>query len=136
MHFQPTLKDTAVFRVCQPRKTGINYSLPRTSAALDNLDRGKNLGPTMAHHFSYDWLLVVASPPKKKLDPKKGSCPSSMCLNRFKAGKACQTQWSLVACSGGGPSTTIMLRGLAVFQNGKHWTGGERSLDVQVCCRF
>ena len=38
-----------------------------------------------------------------------------------------------VACSGGGPSTTIMLRGLAVLQNGKHWTGGERSLDEQVC---
>ena len=26
-----------------------------------------------------------------------------------------------------------MLRGLAVLQNGKHWTGGERSLEVQVC---
>lgn len=41
-----------------------------------------------------------------------------------------------VACSGGGPSTTIMLRGLAVLQNGKRWTGENAAWMFKFAAGF
>ena len=135
--FNPRKDDSGFFGFVSPKKLDQLQS-PRTSTQLHltTWTGGKIRGPPWPTIFPYDWLLVVASPKKQNWNKKKAAARRQMCLNRFKTGKACQTQWSLVACSGGGPSTTIMLRGLAVLPNGKHWMGGERSLDVQVCCRF
>lgn len=48
-------------------------------------------GPTIFHMIRVGCCFT----PQKKLD-KKNAAARQMCLNRFKTGKACQTQWSLL----------------------------------------
>ena len=125
-------KTSGFFGFVSPEKLNQLQS-PRTSAALDNLDRGKIRGPPWPtiFHMIGGWLLV--RPPKKApLDPKNAAARRQICPNRFKTGKACQTQWSLVACSGGGPSTTIMLRGLATLDGGRTQFGCSSLLPVLI----